>query len=214
MIDRPALVVLAGVNGAGKSSLGGAALRESGLAWYNPDAYSRGLQQRLGYAREAADVQAWKEGLAMLEEAIAQGRSHAFETTLGGRTITQRLIDATATHEVMVWYCGLRSPELHIERVALRVAAGGHHIQSDKIRQRYLSAPLNLIRLMPHLAALRVYDNSASVPLGMPISPPRLVLHMKHGRIVWPVGREDLASVPEWAQPIVGAALARATGAA
>jgi len=95
-----------------------------------------------------------------------------------------------------------------------RGAAGGHHIRSDKIRQRYLSAPLNLIRLMPHLAALRVYDNSASVPLGMRISPPRLVLHMKHGRIVWPVGREDVASVPEWAQPIVGAALAQATGAA
>ncbi len=48
MIDRPALVVLAGVNGAGKSSLGGAALREAGLAWYNPDTYSRGLQERLG----------------------------------------------------------------------------------------------------------------------------------------------------------------------
>lgn len=212
-MTRPALVVLAGVNGAGKSSLGGAALTESGLAWFNPDTYSRGLRERFGYSKEEADAEAWKEGLAMLDEAIAQGRSHAFETTLGGRTITQRLIAASRTHDVMVWYCGLRSPELHIERVALRVAAGGHHIDPDKIRERYLAAPLNLIRLLPHLAALQVYDNSASVAAGAEISPPTRVLQMKQGRIVWPVSREEFASVPEWTQPIVGAALVNPSGA-
>lgn len=34
---RPVLCVLAGVNGAGKSSVGGQVLEQSGLAWFNPD---------------------------------------------------------------------------------------------------------------------------------------------------------------------------------
>ena len=38
---RPCILVLAGVNGAGKSSVGGALLAEHGLAWFNPDSYAR-----------------------------------------------------------------------------------------------------------------------------------------------------------------------------
>ena len=40
-MSRPLIYVLAGVNGAGKSSLGGRALAQSGLAWFNPAAYAR-----------------------------------------------------------------------------------------------------------------------------------------------------------------------------
>jgi len=35
--SAPRLYVLAGVNGAGKSSIGGAALRAFGADYYNPD---------------------------------------------------------------------------------------------------------------------------------------------------------------------------------
>jgi predicted ABC-type ATPase len=41
--NRPRIYVLAGVNGGGKSSIGGAAFRESGADYYNPDEVAREL---------------------------------------------------------------------------------------------------------------------------------------------------------------------------
>jgi predicted ABC-type ATPase len=62
----------------------------------------------------------------LLERAIAERRTFAFETTLGGRTITashERALSAGL--EVRVWYIGLSSPELHMARVRARVAGAG-----------------------------------------------------------------------------------------
>jgi predicted ABC-type ATPase len=39
----PRIFVLAGVNGAGKSSIGGAAFRQFGSDYYNPDEAARAL---------------------------------------------------------------------------------------------------------------------------------------------------------------------------
>ena len=51
------LYVLAGVNGGGKSSIGGRILRETGMDWFNPDDWSRALQAA-GSIRETADGEA------------------------------------------------------------------------------------------------------------------------------------------------------------
>ena len=97
----------------------------------------------------------------MLERAIAEGIDYAFETTLGGKTIVSLLEEAgSGGIEVHVWYVGLSSPELHVARVKARVARGGHDIPEEKVRERYGHSVLNLIRLMPHLTELLVYDNS------------------------------------------------------
>ena len=163
-MSRPVLFVLAGVNGAGKSSIGGHLLEQQGLTWFNPDTFARELVAASGCDQGTANAHAWAEGVRRLDEAIAGGHSHAFETTLGGRTIAARIAAATRTHDVMIWFCGLASPDLHVARVRARVAAGGHDIPEAKIRERYPQALQNLITLMPDLAHLQVYDNSAEVP--------------------------------------------------
>ena len=89
------------------------------------------------------------------------GSTFAFETTLGGKTITALLERALgAGGEVRIWYVGLSTPELHLARVRARVARGGHDIPEAQIRARYDASRLNLIRMLPHLTELRVYDNS------------------------------------------------------
>jgi predicted ABC-type ATPase len=204
---RPVLLVLAGVNGAGKSSVGGEGmLRSAGLAWFNPDAYARRLVEQLGLAQEPANAQAWQHGLELLDRAVAAGRSHAFETTLGGDTLAQRIVAASSTHDVLMWYCGLASPEQHIARVAQRVAAGGHAIPEAKIRERWLRSPIHLIELMPWLDELRVYDNSAEAAAGAAIDDPRLVLHLVRGEVQFPRSLAELQRTPAWAKPIVKAA--------
>ena len=201
------LYVLAGVNGAGKSSIAGAAFRAHGGDYYNPDEAARALREtHPGLRQTEANSRAWQAGRALLEQAIAGRLDYAFETTLGASTLPRLLAQAaTQGIEVRVWYAGLATAALHIARVRARVARGGHDIPEPTIRRRFEHSRLNLIELMPALTALRVYDNSAPADPAAGKTPvPRLVLHMEHGRILNP---RDLPAAPDWAKPIIAAAM-------
>ena len=201
------LYVLAGVNGAGKSSIGGAAIRAAGGEYYNPDEAARALiVANRGLGQREANAAAWQQGRKLLERAIDQRLDFTFETTLGGTTMPRLLAEAASRGiEVRVFYVGLASADAHIERVRQRVRAGGHDIPEADIRRRYRHSLLNLVQLLPALTELRVYDNSANADPATGQAPlPLLVLHMRRGRIVGP---PDLAGTPDWAKPIVAAAL-------
>lgn len=206
-MSRPRLLVLAGVNGAGKSSIGGGALTRAGSTWYNPDDFARALVGAREYTQAQANIEAWQEGMRRLDDALACGHDHAFETTLGGNTVPARLIGAANTHDVLMWFCGLDSPEHHLARIGLRVSQGGHDIPEAKVRERYESSIRNLLRLLPHIARLRVYDNSADAAPGQAIPNPRLLLQTEAGRITWPTDAATLRQTPHWAKPILEAAL-------
>ena len=208
-MTRPVLVVLAGVNGAGKSSIGGHLLQRDGLTWFNPDTFARELKAATGCDQEMANANAWQEGMRRLEEALATGLNHAFETTLGGKSVTAMILQATKTHSVLIWFCGLSSAELHIARVGARVAAGGHPIPEEKIRERYGQAQMNLIKLMPHVAYIKVYDNSAEAAADGTVPDPILVLEMENGQVTLPAPDDlnALQRAPEWTRSILEAAL-------
>lgn len=208
MTHRPVLYVLAGVNGAGKSSVGGHLLQQAGLAWFNPDSFARALLAQTGCSQAEANAAAWQEGLRRLDDAVASGANHAFETTLGGNTVPARIAAAAATHEVLMWFCGLTTPELHVARVKARVAAGGHDIPENIIRKRYPAALQNLIALMPRLAHLRIYDNSVEAGTGASVPDPVLLADMQAGALTWPTDLDALRSTPDWAKPLLEAALA------
>lgn len=203
----PRIYVLAGVNGAGKSSLGGAAFRAFGGDYYNPDEAARKLMKdHPGLKQNEANSRAWHAGRALLEQAIAGRLDFAFETTLGAGTIPRLLAQAAAQGiEVRVWYVGLATLELHIARVRARVARGGHDIPEQMIRRRFEHSRLNLIQLLPALAALRVYDNSTHAdPAAGKMPAPLLILHMERGWIMHP---REMPPAPDWAKPIVAAAI-------
>jgi predicted ABC-type ATPase len=201
------IYVLAGANGAGKSSIGGAVIRKMGADYFNPDEAARRIKSaRPQLSEHDANSAAWHEGKRLLEAAIAGRLTFAFETTLGGHTMTALLRQALDEGmEVRVWYVGLATPELHIARVRARVARGGHDIPESKIRERFERSRLNLIRLLPYLTELRVFDNSADADPASGKSPePLLVLHMVNGTIA---SICDLPRVPGWAKPVVAAAI-------
>lgn len=202
--------MLAGVNGAGKSSIGGAHLRESGGEYYNPDEVARAARDGTpGLTQEEANAFAWKEGKQRLEQAIAEGSAFNFETTLGGNTITRLLLEAAeAGANVDIWFVGLASVELHLKRVAARVKKGGHDIPEENIRRRWNGSRRNLMLLIPHVANLRVYDNSAEADPATGKAPrPVLVLEIVARELTVPLA-DDLTGTPEWAKPIVYAAYA------
>ena len=207
MKPRPVLFVLAGVNGAGKSSVGGHLLEQAGLAWFNPDTFARELVATTGCDQTEANAIAWQEGMHRLDMAIANRANHAFETTLGGRSVPAGIRAASDTHDVLMWFCGLSSPALHIARVRARVAAGGHDIPEAKIRERYPAALQNLIALMPRLSHLLVFDNSIEAAPGDSIPDPVKVAETRAGRLVWPTTLKALRQTPDWAKPLLEAAM-------
>ena len=204
--------MLAGTNGAGKSSIGGAMIRASGADYFNPDEAAREvLAANPGASITEANSAAWFEGKRLLARAIAERGNFAFETSLGGSTITRLLTEAIAAGiDVHIWYVALATPDMHVARVQARVARGGHDIPERDIRRRYDASRKNLIDLLPGLASLRVYDNSIEADLGKGVAPqPQLLLHMERGRIV---AHCDLASAPEWVKPILLVALRTHSG--
>lgn len=204
----PRIYVLAGVNGAGKSSVGGRSLRLSGGNYFNPDEAAAAIREESGCSLAEANARAWTEGKERLEQAIRDRADFAFETTLGANTIPLLLQKAAEEgFEVRIWFVGLASVEQHMARVRARVASGGHDISEAKIRERWDGSRRNIIHLMQYLTELRVYDNSAERdPVTGDNPPPRLLLHWKSGAIARP-SLAELESTPEWAKPIVAAAL-------
>lgn len=206
--DAPVIFVLAGVNGAGKSSIGGARLRQGGLNYFDPDQAAQKIRNTIGCSVEEANARAWQEGKERLESAIEARSNFAFETTLGGTTIPRLLEQAAETGiEILIWFIGLSSPQKHMSRVRARVAAGGHDISETKIRERWDTSRRNIIALMPYLTELKVFDNSEEGdPAVGTIPEPMLLLHWRGGAVVAP-RPERLEMTPEWAQPIVARAL-------
>jgi len=178
-----------------------------GVPYFNPDeATNKILAANIGITLDEANSAAWRQGTRLLQRAIHERLDFAFETTLGGRTIT-RLLDSalSAGFEVRIWYVGLNSPDLHIARVKSRVAEGGHDIPSQKIRERYDNSRYNLIQLLPRLAELRVYDNSEDANPATGVAPkPELILHLDHQRIIEIC---DLRNAPAWTKAILAAAI-------
>ena len=203
------ITVIAGVNGAGKSSVLGAFLRSRDGAYFNPDEAARDLMRsQPGLTQEEANGQAWLMGVMQLDRAIEQNDDYILETTLGGNTIYQKLRAAMENGvSVRLVFCGLASEALHIERVRARVLRGGHDIPEAKIRQRWQQSRYHLCQLIPYCDALVVYDNSH--PLNDKGQPqPQRLLVLQQGQFLQPPPNP----VPEWAKPIVMAALKRAEG--
>jgi len=93
--------------------------------------------------------------------AQSQRASFAFETTLAARSFASRLrrmaLDGYEVHLVYLW---LPSAEHAIERVRLRVAAGGHGVADAVVRRRYEAGLRNFHGLYRPLAtSWSMFDN-------------------------------------------------------
>ena len=144
-MTAPVCTVIAGPNGAGKTTFALKYLPGAGHCdnFVNADLIAAGLSP-LVPEREA--VAAGRLFLHEIHRFIADRESFAFETTLSGRSylklIRQLVTDGWEVHLVYLW---LPSVAACIERVAERVARGGHHIPAETIERRYFRSVANLL---------------------------------------------------------------------
>lgn len=149
---RPAVVILAGANGAGKSTVAPALLQGALTVdeFVNADVIARGLS---AFDPESAAVAAGRVMLARLRALAEQRVSFAFETTLASRSFAPWLRDLRASgYAVHLFFLWLSSSDLALGRVADRVRAGGHNVPADIVRRRYRAGIRNFFTLYRPIA--------------------------------------------------------------
>jgi predicted ABC-type ATPase len=160
--ERPVVIVLGGINGAGKTTASRSLLAETlkVMPFVNADVIAQGLS---GFDPEGAAIQAGRVMLQRLDELVAAKVSFAFETTLAARTYAGwlRKLRDEAGYTVKLFYFWLGSADLAVSRVAQRVRLGGHHIPEVTVRQRYGRSIRNFFELYLSVVNFwELYDNT------------------------------------------------------
>jgi predicted ABC-type ATPase len=133
------IIIIAGPNGAGKTSFANQYLpaEQEGLIFVNADEIARELSH-LSLPRAALDLRAGRVMLARIDELVEARAEFMLETTLASLSYARKIpLWQQAGYSVALIYLRLSSPEHSIDRVRRRVAAGGHDIPEEVIRQRF-----------------------------------------------------------------------------
>ncbi|MEY2877673.1 MAG: hypothetical protein RLZZ15_53 [Verrucomicrobiota bacterium] len=184
---------MAGPNGSGKTSVTEQGLRHEwfqdclyinadNLArdhfgdWNSPDAVLR--------AAQLADT--------MRAEALAEGRSLAFETVFSTTAKLDYLRRAKrAGYFVRFFFVGTESPLINAARIAQRVLAGGHEVPITKVISRFERSMANSEAAAGLADRAYFYDNTPED------RPARLVFRCADGSV-----EKTYGALPAWAKPI------------
>ena len=154
------LYIIAGCNGAGKTTAAYTILPDIWQCqeFVNADEIARGLSP---FNPESVAIQAGRLMLERIEILLEQGVSFAIETTLATRSYVQLVRKAQAKgYCVQLLFFWLNSPEVAIQRVARRVAEGGHDIPKEVIKRRYYAGIRNFFDLYKDIVdSWMVVDN-------------------------------------------------------
>jgi len=157
----PHVIVVAGANGAGKSTTAPYLLRDAleVTEFVNADTIAAGLS---AFRPESMGVAAGRIMLARMRSLAAARADFAFETTLASRSFAPWLAGLQrGGYHVHVLFLWLRTADLAVSRVAERVRHGGHDVPADVVRRRYGAGLRNFFGLyMPFVDSWQVFDNS------------------------------------------------------
>ena len=161
MSKLPKLYIIAGCNGAGKTTASFTILPEilGCKEFINADEIAKGLSP---FQPESVAMQAGRIMLARMDELLQKGETFAFETTLATKSYKQKIEWAQANgYEVTLLFFWLDSPNIAKERVAQRVAEGGHNIPLETIERRYYNGIANLFTIYIDIVDIcYIFDNS------------------------------------------------------
>ncbi len=149
-MEQPKLIIIGGANGSGKTTLAREFVALENYTYLGADEIARELNERQPekVAIEAARLFSQKFG-----EFLEKRESLIVESTLSGLSLRKWIEKArNFDYEIEILFVYLSSPELCIQRVAARVAKGGHNVPEDDIKRRFSRANINFWNIYRNLA--------------------------------------------------------------
>lgn len=192
---RPVLIVIAGPNGSGKTSVTSKILHHEWLEdseYINPDNVARDLfgdwNNPDSVLKAANYCNDWRE------RCLTDRKSHIFETVMSATDKVDYILRAKeAGFFVRLFFVSTDSPTINAKRVANRVLNGGHDVPIPKIISRYDKSIANCIALAPYVDRLYVYDNSIED------AEARLLFRLSDGELA----KRYVEELPNWASTIL-----------
>jgi predicted ABC-type ATPase len=155
------LYIIAGCNGAGKTTASFTMLPEilNCKEFVNADEIAKGLSP---FQPEKVSIDAGRIMLERINDLLNSQENFAFETTLATKSYRSKIFLAREKgYNVTLLFFWLRNADLAIERVRTRVIEGGHHIETEVIRRRYINGIKNLFGIyLPIADEIMIFDNS------------------------------------------------------
>lgn len=191
----PLLIVIAGPNGSGKTTITSEVLASEWLedaVYINPDIVA---QEKFGNwnspeaVREAAlFCEQWRENC------LANGESLIFETVMSAPDKIDFIRRAKKMgYFVRIFFISTANPTINAARIARRVMKGGHDVPIPKIISRYIKSIANCAEIASEVDRLYVYDNSLEDEKAQPL------FRLRDGEL----GKQYVESLPEWAKNIL-----------
>ncbi len=191
--EKPRLIVVAGPNGSGKTSITQQLLMHqwmAGCTYVNPDFIAR--DEFGDWNAPDAVIQAAQRAAAIRECCLQNSISLAFETVLSAPDKLNFIQRAQAAgFFIRLFFVGTDDPSINAKRVAMRVMEGGHDVPIPKIIGRYTKS-LAYCSVVAGLAdRTYVYDNSIDD------RPARLLFRASRGQVIKIYGQ-----INPWAREI------------
>jgi predicted ABC-type ATPase len=192
-VEQPRLIIVAGPNGSGKTSITESLLRHrwfDGCDYINPDLIAR--DEFGDWNSPDAVLKAAKAADARREYCLNLARSLAFETVFSAPDKVDYVRRARETgFFVRMFFIGTSSPAINAARIAQRVLEGGHEVPISKIISRYAKSITNCAAISKEVDRLYVYDNSQDDAM------PKLLFRTSDGKLV-----KQYENCPQWTNVI------------
>lgn len=194
-LHKPELIVIAGPNGSGKTSVTRKFLHYEwavGTVYINPDEVAKDMfgdwnskEAVLNAANYCAE---WRE------RCLEEHRSFVFETVMSAEDKLNFIIKAQQYgFFIRLFFISTSSPKINASRIADRVMKGGHDVPISKVISRYYKSIENCKTISTVVDRLYVYDNSVDGEEA------RLLFRLSNGEM----GKMYAKEIPEWAQVIL-----------